>query len=358
MTGTDIMPGGVPDTFTGTNGTSIASSTNWTQADAEGTGFSATLQSGQGRLGTGTVTGNRYSLRSNIAARLNQEIVFDWVVPVANTIFPSAWVRSASAIDGASGYYFTLIPSTMTVGYGETTHTYADTDLVTVTHGFTAGQIVRTRIAVFTTSGTTKTLKARTWLVGNSEPTSTWQINTTDTHVVDTAGVIGFTIASNSTGTKFFFIDNFDAFDTETPSQATLAANGTVTPTGVLGKIVIKNFAGGITPSGALTKSRAVTRAFSGGVTPTGVLVKVMPKNFSGVVTPVGTFVKLPRKNFSGVVTPTATLRRTIVKKFAGAITPVGTLVVLNVGRVFGRPGVVVMNWINAATVTIRHRRE
>jgi hypothetical protein len=349
------MPTGTVDTFTGTNGAAW-NSTNWTQSFNSGSGSTLQIQSNTGALIMAATAFNRTSAALKAASRSGQEIVFDWIVPVASSMFPQAWVRANSAIDGGSGYYFAFNASDQTVGYSTTTNTYNGIDLVTYTHGFTAGQAVTSRIAVFTVGAST-TLKMRTWLTANSEPTSSWQINTTDTHVPGN-GIIGVTASSGSSGAKTLTIDNFDAHDTETPSQATLTAAGSIAPSGTLTKVVIKKFAGSTTPSGAAVARRVVVRAFSGAIAPAGALVKAVPKVFAGSVTPGGSLTKVPRKVFSGAIAPTATLLRQARKRFSGSIAPVGVLVQANIGRVFGRPGVIAMQLLQRATVTIRQRRD
>lgn len=356
MAGTDIMPTGAVDTFTGSNGAAF-NATNWAIALNQGTGGGATIQGNQGRIATGATSGNRTSVRLLTAARLNQEVVLDWVVPALNTMFPAVWLRTPTLVDTASGYYFTLAAGDMTVGYGATTTPYNGVDLVTFTHGFVAGQIVRTRIAVFTTTGSTKTLKARTWLASGSEDTSTWQISTTDTHVVDTAGFVGVTVSSGSAASKNFFIDNFDAYDTETPSQKTLLATGSITATGSLIKLMPKRFTGSITPAGALLVRRVVTRTFAGAVTAAGVLKKVPLKAFGGSITPTGAFIKVPRKMLGGTIAPSGTLIRLPRKIFAGVITPTGNVLITYIGRVFGVPGIAVVKILKAGELRARFRR-
>lgn len=356
MTGTDLMPNGaVPETFTGSNGAAL-NATNWAIALNQGSGGGATIQGNQCRITTGSTAFNRTSIRLLTSAILNSEIVFDWVVPVSGDNFPAVWARSPTAVDTASGYYISLGSADTVLGYSQTTATYTNVDTVTYTHGFTAGQIVRTRFAVFGGTGT-KTLKARTWLASGSEPTSTWQINTTDTHTVNTAGYWGFTTSSGSAGSKNFFIDNVDLHDTETPSQATLAAGGSITPTGALVKVVIKPFAGSITPTGALTKIKIVAKTFSGSITPTGALAKVAMKSLAGSITPTGALAKQARKTFTGAITPAAVLIRQARRKFSGGIAPTSALTESNVGHIFGRPGVIAMRMLQHATVVIRQRR-
>jgi hypothetical protein len=348
------MPSGAVETFTGSNN-AAPNATNWTLAESQGTGGGMSIQGNQLRIRTGTTSGNRSSVRLLTASRTDGEYLFDWVVPTQFSEFSAFWARSPTAGDTASGIYVSLVVGDMTVGYAETTNPYNGFDLTTYTHGFTAGQIVRTRVAVFTVSGHT-TVKARSWLASGTENTSAWQINITDTHTTG-SGYAVWTTSSGSTGSKDFFIDNVDAWDTETPSQATLFAAGGITPVGVAVKTAQKSFAGSITPAGALAKMRVVVRNFAGSITPTGVLVKIMPKAFGGGITPVGSMTKRVPKVFAGSVTPTATLLRQARRKFSGSITPVGAFTQMNLGRVFGRPGVVVMNFLQSATVTIRHRR-
>jgi hypothetical protein len=356
VAGNNLMPNGATtETFSGANGAAW-NATNWTTALNQGSGGGLTQQSGQGRIATGTASGNRTSVRLNIAARLDQEVVFDWVVPTAGSQFPFCWVRANSGVDTGSGYYVTLEAGNMELGYAETTNPYSRTALVTLTHGFTAGQVIRTRFAVFGGTGT-KTLKARSWVVGTQENTGVWQISTTDNHVVNTAGVIGFTTASASSGSKFFFIDNVDVFDAETPSQKTITVGGSIGMSGSLIKTVPKTFVGSITMTGALNVRRVVVRTFTGSITMTGTLRKVPAKLLTGSITPVGTFLKVPRKLLTGSITPIGTYLKYARKRFSGSITPTGTLQINLLGRVFGVPGIVVVTVRKAAEVRARFRR-
>lgn len=342
---TNVMPSGAVDTFTGANGTSVAG-TNWVISKNDGTG-AATIQSNACRIRTGTTSGNRTSIRVNMADRADTEIDFIWTVPTAGTEYPYAYLRADTLIDTNNGYYFSLEAGDMIAGVSSG---YSGTDLQTYTHGFTAGQVVHTRIAVFGNR-----CRARTWLQSNSEPTSTWQIDFTDS--TWTTGRIGVTTVSASAGAKDLIIDSFNATDTLTPSAATLLATGGITPAGVLLKSPAKKFTGAITPTGALTKIRVVTRVFTGAITPAGALAKSAVKRLAGTIAPTGTMRKVVPKTFTGSITPAATIRKTPVKKFAGAITPSGAAVMMFVGRIFGRPGLAVMRLVENGTVRIRHRR-
>lgn len=354
MPGTDLMPSGAMETFTGSNGAS-PSATNITTALNEGSGGSVTIQGNQLDLKTGTTQFNRTSVRITGLSVSDAEVEFTWTVVSLSSAFCGCFLRSNSAIDSGQGYLFTLEPNDMTVSRRNPPNTYSGPDLVTNTHGFTTGQVVRTRIALFG-----NVIRARTWLASNSEPTSVWQITYTDptgSGGFTTAGSIGWTISSASAGSKDFLIDNVDIHNAITPTQATLNATGAITPAGVVIKRVNKPFAGAITPAGALAKSRAVVRALAGAITPTGALAKRANKTLAGNVTPAGILVRRPSKLFTGVIAPAALLKRAYVKRFTGSITPAGVGVVLALGRIFGRPGVVVMSLIQRAEIRIRHRK-
>lgn len=350
-----INPTGAVDTFTGSNGAAW-NSTNWATALNQGSGGGVTIQGNQGRVATGTTSGNRTSVRFLAAARLDTEVLFDWVVPAAFDQFPAIWFRTPSAVDTAYGFYFTLTAGDMSVGYALQSSPYNGIDIATFTHGFTAGQVVRTRIAVFGGTGT-KTLKARTWLASGSENTSTWQINTTSNQAINTANFIGLTTSSGGSGSRNFFIDNFSAYDTETPSQKTISVSGSSTPVGTLIKSMPKLFSGSSTPSGPFTKTRTVVRNFAGSSTSTGAFIKTPVKMLAGSSTAVGTYLKQARKVLAGSSTPVGTYLKFARKRFSGTVTPVGSLVINALGRVFGVPGIVVMKIRKSGELRTRFRR-
>jgi len=344
-----IMPTGLVETFTGTNGVSVAG-TNFsvTKSDNGGT---ATIQSNACRIRTGATAGNRTSIRLNGATRADAEIDFVWTVPASGTSqYPTAWMRTGSLVDTQNGYYFTLEPNDMV--FGKSNASYVRTDLVTYTHGFTAGQVVHSRIAVF---GNTQ--RARTWLESTAEPTSVWQITAADT-AQPSAGYIGISNVSGTSGAKDLIVDTFYGTDTITPSQAFLLAGGSIAATGSLNKSLLRVFTGSITAAGSLTQLKVVTRLFSGSITAAGTLRKAFPRIFTGSVTAAGTMRKVAAKRLAGTVTPAATIRRSALKRLAGSITAAGTGVPLFVGRIFGRPGLVVVRLVQRAEVRIRHRKD
>jgi len=346
-----LLPSGAAvETFTGADG-SAPNATNWTVARNEGTGGSVTIQGNRCRLRCGNADGNRISLRvTGITALADAEMVFDW--DVTPNMYPTAILRSDSQISTVNGYTFSLRQNDMVVSRRVLP---TPIDLVTNTHGFVFGDQVRSRIAIFG-----QRIRARTWLRSQPEPTNTWQIDYTDTGGITTGGYVGVTMQSSSSaaGSVDFFIDNLSLSDTITPTQATLFATGNITPTSVEISTTKKLLTGAMTPGGVLTKSRAVLKVLAGAITPSGVLLKALPKVFTGQITPTNILTRSPAKKFAGALTPTAFIRRGPSRKFAGAITPTNTTTsVTFIGRVFGRPGLIVMTLVTRARVSIRHRK-
>lgn len=345
-----VMPSGAPQTFTGSNGAALP---DFTTALNEGSGGSATIQSNQARIRTGTASGNRTSVRVTGVSRADVEIVLTWTIPALNSQFPKVYVRANTGIDTGTGYYLELEESTMVLGRSIS---YSSTGMATYSHGFTAGQVVRTRMACFGNR-----IKARTWLAANSEPTNSWQIDHTPAtgDRVDAAGNIGVTTAAGTAGSKDFFFDNFDALDTETPTQATFSGTGSLAPSGVLRKTVIKApFTGSLTPAGATAVQRVVVRVFTGALTPVGALQKALPRLFTGSLTPSGVLRRnVTKAPFTGSLTPAGATRKQANRTFAGAITPAGVGIVTFIGRIIGYPGLAVMNVIKAGDARIRHRK-
>ena len=347
---TSLMPSGTPETFTGSNG-SAPNATNVAVTMADGSG-AITVQSNSCRMRTGTTAFQRLSMRLTGVSVADCEVVFTWTVMTGASAFPYIILRGGSNLDSGNGYLFSLEVSDMTL----TRHvSYAGPDLVTVTHGFTAGQVVKTRVAIFG-----QVIRARTWLASNSEPTSSWQITTTDlvgSGGISAAGMIGWTVASGSAGAKDFFLDDVDAKDTLTPTLATLLATASISPSAALIKTMPKIFTAGISPAGALTKMRVVVRTFTAGISPAGVLKKALPRTFTAAITPSAVMIKKDIKTFASLIIPVAVLVKKPARKFTGAVSPSGSAVATFIGRIFGRPGIVVMRLVTRAEVRIRHRK-
>lgn len=340
------MPSGATDTFSGTNGSALGS--NWVTALAEGTG-AATQQSGNARLRTGSTTGQRISVRLNISARSDAEVIFNWAVPSAGSTYGAAWFRANSAIDTATGYGLSLEANDMYLS--RSPGGYANVNVAQHTHGFAAGTNVKSRIAVFGNR-----IRARTWRSSDPEPTNVWQIDYTDSSPL-AAGSIGMTNASGVSGARDFNFDNYAAFDTITPSQATASGSGGVVPTGDLGKVVLKTFSGATTPAGATSVRRVVVRLFSGATTPTGVSRRALTRIFGGATTPSGTLRKTPLKRLLASTAPGGSLVRKPIKRLSGQTNTQGALATADVGRIFGRPGLVVIRVIQQGVVRVRHRK-
>lgn len=344
-----IMPSGSAETFTGTDG-SAPNATNVTQALNEGSGGGLSIQSNRLRIRTGTAQGDRTSWRVTGLSVADVEAVFTWTV--AAGLYGQVMLRSTNPIDTGTGYQLSLVASDMTLARRVS---YSGPNLQTASHGFTAGQVVRTRVAVFG-----QTIYARTWLAANPEPTSTWQLiysDPTGSGGISAAGAVGWTVSSASAGSKDLLMDDVNVFSTLTPVLATLTATGSIGLAGDVTRQARKVFASSITPTGALARVKVVARIFAGALTPAGVVKRSAGKALAGIVTLGGATQKRPAKNLSGSIAPAALLRRRANKRLAGSISPIGTGITSNVGRIFGRPGQAVMRLVERAEVRIRHRR-
>lgn len=344
-----LMPSGAPETFTGADG-SAPNATNVVQTLNEGTGGGLSILGNQLRLRTGTVAQNRTSFRITGLSVADVETVFTWTVN--SGLYGQVMVRAGSNVDTGNGYLLSLVPTDMTIGRHVS---YSGPNLATVTHGFTNGQRVRTRVAMFG-----QVLRVRTWLATDPEPTSVWDLTVTDlvgSGGISGAGFVGWTASSATTGSKDLMIDDIDVQSTITPTQATLFATGSISMSGAETSTTNKKLLGSITPSGALTKSRAVVKILIGSIASSGLVKKTTLKAFAGSVAPATILTKRANKIMVGSIAPVALLRRAYVKRFAGSITPAGVTGTLAVGRIFGRPGIVVMSLVRRAEVSIRHRK-
>lgn len=210
-------------------------------------------------------------------------------------------------------------------------------------------------------------------IFGNPATTTTWTAPsgwTTDAPSPDASsythlGVFHHLLtASGSTGTAVATSQRTTLSPGEMLLSFAIAPNtglqlsGSITAAGTLTKKTSKIFAGSITPAGTLAKVRVVVKVFTAAITPVGTFAKLTNKKLSGSVTPVGTFAKLMTKKLSGSITPAATMIRRVVKHLSGVITPVGTESLMDVGRVFGKPGIVVLSVVKAGWVRARVRRD
>ena len=343
-----IMPSGGVDTFTGSNGAPF-NSTNWVTSLANGTG-AATIQNNAGRIRTGTVAGQRISVRINTPPRRDAEFLFDWTIPSNATAYPRVLMRCLdTALDTRSAYYFTLETNRMEAGMysasyvGSTIWTKAYT-------GRTPGQVIRTRIAIFGTEA-----KARSWLASSTEPT-TWDIELTSLSNTGN-GYFGITQATNDGGAIDLVIDNANLFDEIVSSQKKTNHASSITPYASFTKRLSRGFSASIRPTGVTTVRRVVVRKFSGSVVATTILNDQAGKALYGSVQAAGAYRHRVGKWLRSALAPTGTLRRIPVHRGAGSVTPVGHLDVHSVGRVFGRPGIVVMRVYKAGDVRGRVRR-
>ena len=340
-----LMPSGGVQTFTGTDGTQWIKpgTVDFVDGIDQDVGWGY-YNNNQGRMQSGTTAGYRFSARLDIAARADIELLFDWVIPSGGEAsgYPRVLLRGGSELDTITSYFLTLERTQMEDGRYNAS--YSGTTITTKSYsGRNAGDIVRTRIAIFGNK-----IKARSWPSSNTEDVSTWDIDITDS-TVSAAGYFGITMAGSTSGTKYFSIDNFNAFDSETPSQKTTTQSGSTTPSGILIKTVPKRPGGSLTSSGVLSIRRVVLRTFSGSVSVGGALNgKSGQKNMGGSVAPVGTLRKVARKRVGGSIGISATIDRRLWKRLFGQIATTTHRELENKGRVSGKPGIVIM-WINKA---------
>lgn len=349
---TSLMPGGGVDLFTGTTGTSAAG-TNWVIATNEGTGGSWTYQSGQGRLRTGTAANNRTSVRINRADLADGEALFDFVVPASSTMYPAFYARAGTSINGDGGYYFLFNHGASgMMEFGKWVPNYNGVPLSDISYTFTPGVIMRVRIAIFGSR-----IRMRMWPAANSEVTTSWDMDFTDSGTQPTTGRWGFTNAAQSAGSKDWFLDNVDLFDIITPSQATVTVGGSITATGNMVKQVPKIFTASITAAGAFAKLKVVPKLLTGSITAAGAFRKSTTKTLTGSITGAGAFKKNATKRFTASVTAAGAFKKNATRKFAGTITPAGSAVVVFVGRIFGYPGILIMKIFKPGDLRIRFRR-
>ena len=343
-----IMPSGGVDTFTGSNGASF-NSTNWVTSLANGTG-AATIQNNAGRIRTGTVAGQRISVRVNTAARRDAEFLFDWTIPSNVSAYPRVLMRCLDmALDTKSAYYFSLETNRMEAGIYNAS--YVGTAISTKVYtGRTPGQVIRTRIAIFGTEA-----KARSWLASSTEPT-TWDIELTSLSNTSN-GYFGITQATNDGGAIDLVIDNANLFDEIVSSQKKTNHASSITPYASFTKRLSRGFSASIAPTGTTSVRRVVVRKFTGSVVATTIFNDQAGKALYGSVLAAGAYRHRVGKWLRSTLAPMGTLRRIPVRRGAGSVTPVGRLEVYSVGRVFGRPGIVVMRVYKAGDVRGRVRR-
>lgn len=363
-----IMPHGIAETFTGSNGATPSAQIS-TPTTNEGSGGALTIQGNQMRMRTGTTAFNRISCKIALAGSLaDGEVVFDWVAPAWGTMFPGFYARAGSALNGDGGYYF--LPSSTDMEFGKWVPNFNGVGLSTISYTFTTGVTYRTRIAIFGSR-----IRMRTWPALDPEATGSWDMDVTDSGTQPTTGNWGWTNSSGSAGSKDYFIDNVNLYDSVTPTSAAINPTGSITATSTLNKRTGKNFAssstatgvlikrtaknivGSITSTGALVRIRVVTRLFTGSITATSTLGKRISKNFASSSTATGVLVKRTGKNFASSSTATGVLKRRPAKLLAGSITPAGSTVMMFIGRVFGFPGIVVTTIRKAGDLRARLRR-
>lgn len=170
-------------------------------------------------------------------------------------------------------------------------------------------------------------------------------------------------VTAGATGTRTWTYTpsstlSMGAFITALRPGNSLTFTASTTSTGVVRKVVGKNWAGTSTATGALTRTKVVVKALTATITPAGAFAKTMLKPRVASVTASGTTVKVTTKSpFTGSTTGTGFYRTALVRVFTASVTTVGTLTTTALGRVVGRAGHVLVSARAFAEVAMRIRR-
>lgn len=107
---------------------------------------------------------------------------------------------------------------------------------------------------------------------------------------------------------------------------------GTLASAGALAKQARKALVGAITPAGALSTIKVVLRSFAGALTPTGTVTRVALKGIGGTLATSGTLAKAARKALSGGFAAAGSLAKLVGRHLAGALAAAGALNVQQAG--------------------------
>ena len=342
------------DAFTGSNGTAWSASF-WTSSGLSSlntSGSSATIQSNQGNLNSGSLTGyagraaRRYS-GSNVAdAEWNGKVTFNDSVDG----FIEIWLRSDPTGVDLRGYFVALDTggSSNVAIYRANSPSYTPISSTSMTISVGTQYSFR-----FYCVG--NDLKFKIWASSGSEPGS-YTLTTTDS----TFSSAGYSyLITLGGGSANFDVSFDDIVFTNGSGDVPMTFTASVTATGVFSRgTVTKNpFTGSITPTGVFSSIHVIPKLLEGSITATGEFLKDVTKSFSGAVTGVGTLVKQAQRTFSGSITSSGSFEKSPIRVFVGTITATGTTVITFIGRVFGRPGRVRLTPNKAGEVRVRIRR-
>lgn len=332
------------DDFTGTNGAAW-SSTYWTTAKRTGASAS-TIDTNRGKQVLST-SGNYtdYETQRHVNGNIVDgmlEGTINW--PTDNEQFNQIWFRGESALQN-NGYFLSIEPSYNNVRFykrvGGTQTALGTNTAVTLNASTTYNWKVE---------WTGTTLRCKVWT--GAEP-GTWLVSITDSSFT-AAGHSGIGTDGGLAAIAYtVFWDNV-TLTTPTP---TLTATGSITATGALSRRPNKIFTGSSTAAGVFTKLKVVQKILTGSITGAGVFLKRANKTFTGSSTPTGFVRKSLSRWFTGSITATGAYRNAFVRYFTGSITAAGSLATANLGRIFGRPGVITATVRKAGEVILRIRR-
>lgn len=332
------------DNFTGTNGAAW-SGTYWTTAKRTGASTS-TIDTNRGKQVLST-SGNytdyetQRHLNGNVQDGMLQGTI-NW--PTDNEQFNQVWFRGESALQ-SNGYFFSMEPSYNNIRFYKRVGG-AQTALGTSTaFTFNASTTYNWKV-----EWTGTTLRAKVWTGAEPGP---WTVSITDSSFT-AAGHSGLGTDGGLAATAYTVFWDDVTLTTPTP---TLTATGSITGAGVMTRSTLKNFVGSTTATGAFTKLKVVFKIFTASIASTGAFIKRANKAFSGSSTPTGFARKSLSRWFTASITPNAFYRNAFVRNFAGSVTATSTFAKVNLGRVFGRPGIISTVARKAGEVTMRIRR-
>lgn len=163
------------------------------------------------------------------------------------------------------------------------------------------------------------------------DPTQVANGDTYDFRVLRNGSVITYTVTPRITITKGFkyFTQAAAGSITPTGTQTRDHVNmlaGSITPTGAETRITMQaDFGGAISPAGAISTVRIFSRSLDGGITPTGAITRTTTRGLAGGITPTGATTRALGHGIAGGISPAGVELHDLTRFLAGAIGPTGT---------------------------------
>ena len=201
----------ITETFTGVTDGAPWPSTRWTPG-SKPAGGGATVTGGVGRLVTGTAgswaSTDAVSVRAANVVR-DVELAFDFTIVTADTRASVHFRSDSGVLDSVAGVCLDLTPTNVFLNH--VTSGVWTTD-VTKAKDHTRGATYRARVIVATQTGGATLIRARTWPIAATEPT-TWDIDTATVPAPTTPGYYGFSVPGIGAGAGTVTFDNITVYD-------------------------------------------------------------------------------------------------------------------------------------------------